>query len=240
MFLKRIFGISWIFLNLFIKKIIDFIGSLTLIIILVVPMIMIALIIKIDSKGPVIFKQKRLTKNGKEFTLYKFRTMVNDAENMGSGLFSFSNDTRITKVGKFLRKTSLDELPQLLNIFTFKMSFVGPRPPVNYELGDYNGLSQKFKDRFRMSAGITGLAQISGRNELDWSLKVLKDNEYIEKFKKIGFILDIYIILMTIIKVFKSSDIIEDEPETIKGLTEEEKKKIMTEKVFEMTREEEK
>lgn len=239
MFLKRMFLNSWNILNLFIKKLVDFLGSIILIILLSIPMILITIMIKIDSKGPAIFKQKRLTRKGKEFTLYKFRTMVNGAQSMGSGLFSFENDPRITKLGNILRKTSLDELPQLFNILTFKMSFVGPRPPVNYELGKFEDLNQTYKNRFRMSAGITGLAQISGRNELDWDLKVKKDNEYIEKFKRIGFLLDIYIIIMTFFKIFKSDDNVEEEPEIIKSLSDEEKNKYMTNKVAEMAKEKE-
>lgn len=234
MFLKRIILTSWYIINLTIKKIIDLIGSLILILILIIPMLIISIIIKMTSKGPIIFVQKRLTKQGKEFRMLKFRTMIDGAEQTGSGLFSFENDPRITKVGNFLRKTSLDELPQLFNILTLKMSFVGPRPPVHYELGDFKELSQDYKNRFRMSAGITGLAQISGRNELDWDLKVIKDNEYIDKFKKVGFILDIYIVFRTIIKVFQSSDNVEEEPDNLKEMSDEEKNNYMTKKVAEM------
>ena len=204
MYLKRIFFNLWFYFNLFIKTLIDFVGSLILLIIMFPFMIVIAIAIKIDSKGPIIFKQSRLTKNGKVFKMFKFRTMVNDAEHQGTGLFSYDGDPRITKVGGFLRKTSLDELPQLLNILTLKMSFVGPRPPVDYELGDYNELSYHFKNRFRMKAGITGLSQVKGRNEFDWDLKVKRDNEYIERFNRFGFVYDIYIMFITVL-VFKEN-----------------------------------
>lgn len=233
MFLKHIILTSWYIINITIKKMIDLIGSLLLVLILLIPMLIISIVIKMTSKGPIIFIQKRLTKHGKEFNMLKFRTMIDGAEQTGTGLFSFENDPRITKVGNFLRKTSLDELPQLFNILTLKMSFVGPRPPVNYELGDFKELSQDYKNRFRMSAGITGLAQISGRNELDWDLKVIKDNEYIDKFKKVGFLLDIYIVFKTIIKVFQSSDNVEEEPDDIKEMSDEEKKNYMSKKVAE-------
>lgn len=231
MYLKLIFSKIWRFINYLIKYMVDFIGSLVLLILFLPIMIIIGVAIKVDSKGPVIFRQKRLTKNGEEFYMYKYRTMVNDAEKIGTGLFSYDGDPRITKVGGFLRKTSLDELPQLINILTLKMSFVGPRPPVNYELGNYDELSAFFKKRFRMRAGITGLAQISGRNELDWESKVVKDNQYIDNFNKIGFLYDTYILFMTVISVFKKENINEVEPEHIIGMTEEEKRETMMNEV---------
>lgn len=231
MYLKRIFSNIWLYLNLFIKTLVDIIGSLVLLILLSPVMVLVAIAIKIDSKGPVVFRQIRLTKNGKRYKMYKFRTMINNAENSGTGLFSYDGDPRITKVGKFLRKTSLDELPQLLNILSLRMSFVGPRPPVEYELGNFDELSTTFKNRFRMKAGVTGLAQISGRNELEWDIKVAKDNEYIDKFRKIGFAYDIYIVFMTFVKVIKRENINENEPTYLEGLSEEEKREKMMEEV---------
>jgi len=116
----------------FLKRFFDIFFSVIGIIILFPVMLVIAAAIKLDSKGPVIYKQDRLGKNGRIFKIYKFRTMIENAEKMGSGLFTFENDPRITKVGKFLRKTSLDELPQLFNVLKGDMSFVGPRPPVPF------------------------------------------------------------------------------------------------------------
>jgi lipopolysaccharide/colanic/teichoic acid biosynthesis glycosyltransferase len=130
--------------------------------------------------------------------------MVENAENMGTGIFNMKNDSRVTKVGQFLRDTSIDELPQFINIINGTMSFVGPRPPVTYELGDLDKLSQEFNDRFRVKPGVTGLAQVSGRNELSWDEKVKFDNEYIEKFYKYGILYDIWLILLTVIKVIKN------------------------------------
>lgn len=231
MYLKRIFFNIWLFINITIKTLIDFIGSIILLVLLSPIMIIISLLIKIDSKGPILFKQNRLTKNGKIFKMFKFRTMVENAEHLGTGLFSYDGDPRITKMGRFLRKTSLDELPQLFNILSLKMSFVGPRPPVDYELGDYKDLSDDFKNRFRMKAGITGLAQVSGRNELEWDLKVVKDNDYINNFYKTGFIYDLYIMILTVLKVFKRENINETEPDYLEGLTEEEKREVMMEEV---------
>lgn len=172
---------------------------------LVLPLFLIvAIAIKINSKGPVFFKQVRLGKDKKIFMIYKFRSMVENAENIGTGIFNMKNDFRVTKVGQFLRDTSIDELPQFINIIRGDMSFVGPRPPVTYELGDLNELSQEFENRFRVKPGVTGLAQVSGRNELSWDEKVVYDNKYIEDFYKFGILLDIKLILLTIIKVLKN------------------------------------
>lgn len=186
---------------LIVKSILDFIFALFLLILLLPFMLIIAFAIKIDSKGPVFFKQGRLGRNGKVFSIYKFRTMIENAENMGTGLFNYKDDFRVTRVGKFLRLTSLDELPQLYNILIGDMSFVGPRPPVTYELGKFEDLNEEQKKRFIALPGITGLAQISGRNELSWDDKIKLDNIYIEELKRFGFMIDLKIILLTIYKV---------------------------------------
>jgi len=166
--------------------------------------IVISCLVKLDSKGPVLFSQLRLGLNKKPYKIYKFRSMVVDAENMREGIFNVENDKRITKVGNFLRNTSLDEVPQLINIFKGDMSFVGPRPPVIYELGDLNKLTPEFESRFEMKPGVTGLAQVSGRNELSWDEKVVFDNQYIALFNKWGILIDIKLILLTIVKVIKN------------------------------------
>ena len=124
-------------INKFLKRLFDIVSSGIAIIILIPLWIIIAIAIKKDSKGPIFFKQGRRTTNGKVFHMYKFRSMIVDAEKMGAGLFNYKDDPRVTKVGKFLRKSSLDELPQLFNIFFGDMSVVGPRPCVTYELGDF-------------------------------------------------------------------------------------------------------
>ena len=173
----------------------------------------IAVAIKLDSKGPVIFSQRRRTKNGKIFQMYKFRSMVVNAEKLGTGLFNYENDPRVTKVGRFLRNSSLDELPQLLNVFKGDISVVGPRPCVTYELGDYETLNKKYKKRFTVIGGITGLAQVRGRNENSWDEKVTLDNRYIDEFKQRGIILDFQIIWETLMKVFHKADIYEEKVE---------------------------
>jgi lipopolysaccharide/colanic/teichoic acid biosynthesis glycosyltransferase len=171
--------------------------------------LIISIAIKIDSKGPVFFCQERLTKNGKPFKMIKFRTMIVNAEKMGAGLFNYENDPRVTKIGRWLRKFSCDELPQFINVLIGDMTIVGPRPPVIYELGEYDTLNPRYKKRFTVKGGITGLAQIKGRNSIDWDKKVYLDNQYIELFNKYGVLIDIKILFYTVINVFMCKDIYE-------------------------------
>ena len=198
------------YINLFFKRLFDILSTLIVIILLIPIWIIIPIAIKCDSKGPVFFKQERRTKKGKVFKMLKFRSMVVNAESMGTGLFNYENDPRVTKVGRFLRNTSIDELPQLFNIFAGQMSVVGPRPCVKNELGDFDTLNKKYKKRFQMKAGLTGLAQTKGRNDIEWDKKVELDNEYIDKFRKYGVFYDIKILFMSVIKVFKKEDIYEN------------------------------
>lgn len=204
-------------LNLVLKRIFDICLSGISIIVLLPVWIVVSIAIKFDSKGPIIFSQKRRTKDGKIFEMYKFRSMVVDAEKMGTGLFNYANDPRVTKVGRFMRNTSIDELPQLFNVFKGDISIVGPRPCVSYELGEYETLNKKYKKRFQVKGGITGLAQARGRNENSWDEKVTLDNQYIDEFKKKGIFLDIKIIIETIAKVFKKSDIYEEKVDGAKN-----------------------
>ena len=198
------------YINLFFKRLFDILSTLIVIILLIPIWIIVPIAIKCDSKGPVFFKQERRTKKGKVFKMLKFRSMVVNAESMGTGLFNYENDPRVTKVGRFLRNTSIDELPQLFNIFVGQMSVVGPRPCVKNELGDFDTLNKKYKKRFQMKAGLTGLAQTKGRNDIEWDKKVELDNKYIDKFRKYGVFYDIKILFMSVIKVFKKEDIYEN------------------------------
>ena len=193
-------------INLFVKRCIDFFGSMVGIIILSPIFIFIAIIIKISSKGPVFFLQERLGKNGKIFKIVKFRTMVVNAEHLGDGLkVKEGSDPRITKVGKFLRKTSLDELPQLFNTLCGSMSLVGPRPPATYHpYKGYENYPNWAKKRFEMRPGITGLAQATVRNSASWDERIRIDNQYIDEF---NVLLDIKILFMTMMRVIKSEDI---------------------------------
>lgn len=216
--------------NLFIKRAFDFTSSLIAIVLLTPLWIILAIAIKIDSKGPVLFKQGRRTKDGRIFKMWKYRSMVVNAEKMGSGLFSYENDPRITKVGRFLRNTSLDELPQLFNVLMGDISIVGPRPCVTYELGDYDTLNKKYKKRFLVKGGITGLAQCKGRNENSWDEKVTLDNEYIDRFRKEGFWLDIKILWWTVTKVLEKSNI--NEEKMGEDMTDEESAALAEEEII--------
>lgn len=187
--------------HFFVKRIFDILFSILGIIILLPFFLIIGVIIKFDSRGPVFFKQDRIGLNGKTFRIIKLRSMVVGAEFIGTGIFNYKDDPRETKIGKFLRKYSLDELPQIFNIIIGDMSFVGPRPPVTYELGEYEDFNDELKKRFTMRPGVTGYAQIKGRNTLDWNQKNIFDNKYIDDFKKWGVLLDIKILLITLYKI---------------------------------------
>lgn len=189
-----------------IKRVFDILASLIAIIILSPFLILFSIILKLDSKGPVLFKQKRLGKDGKVFIIYKFRTMIVNAEKIGDGISIKSDkDPRITKVGGVFRKTSIDELPQLFNVLLGDMSLVGPRPPVTYKPYDgYDNYPEWAKKRFEMRPGVTGLAQVKVRNSASWDERIKIDNEYIDKF---SIWLDIKILFMTVGKVFGSNNI---------------------------------
>lgn len=196
--------------NLFLKRVFDIILSGVAIIILIPLWIVVSIAIKKDSQGPIFFRQGRRTKDGRVFHMLKFRSMVVNAEEMGTGLFNYENDPRVTKIGRFLRNSSIDELPQLFNIFCGDMSVVGPRPCVTYELGDFETLNNKYKKRFQVKAGLTGLAQIKGRNDISWNDKVCYDNEYVDTFKRIGILIDLKILIESVFKVFKKENIYEN------------------------------
>ena len=217
-------------INLAIKRAFDFLSAGILALVLLPVWIIIAVAIKVDSKGPVFFKQGRRTKDDRVFQMLKFRSMIVNAESMGTGLFNYENDPRVTKVGRFLRDTSLDELPQLLNIIKGDMSVVGPRPCVTYELGDFDTLNKRYKKRFQVKAGLTGLAQVKGRNDITWDDKVGYDNQYVDQFKRYGVIADIKIILESIIKVFKKEDIYENKAN--EAMSDEEAAKAEEEEII--------
>ncbi len=192
--------------------------------------IIVAVAIKLDSKGPVFFKQNRRTKDGRVFKMLKFRSMVVNAEQMAAGLFNYENDPRVTKVGRFLRDTSIDELPQLFNIIKGDMSVVGPRPCVEYELGDFDTLNKRYKKRFQVKAGLTGLAQTKGRNDNSWDNKVTYDNQYVNEFKRIGILIDIKILWNSVIKVSKKENIYENKAD--ESMTDAEAAKYEEEEII--------
>lgn len=199
-------------IHIVLKRLFDIGVSGILILILLPLWLVVAVAIKWDSKGPVFFKQGRRTKDGKIFNMFKFRSMVVDAEKSGAGLFNYEHDPRVTRVGRFLRTSSLDELPQLFNIFQGDMSFVGPRPCVTYELGDFDTLNKRYKKRFAVKAGLTGLAQVKGRNDISWDEKVGYDGQYVDDFNRLGIFCDLYILAASFFKVFRRENIYEQKP----------------------------
>lgn len=188
------------------KRVLDVCISIIVLIICSPIIIILSILIKSTSEGPVFFKQKRLGLNGENFFIYKFRTMCVGAETIGDGLtIKTASDNRITKVGGFLRKTGLDELPQLINIIIGDMSLIGPRPPVTYFPYDgFDAYPEWAKKRFTVRPGITGLAQCTVRNSVSWDKRIEIDLQYIEE---ISFTNDLKIIYKTILKVFKIQDI---------------------------------
>lgn len=217
-------------IHCFIKRLFDIMSASALALVLTPLWIIVAIAIKLDSKGPVFFKQNRRTKDGRVFKMLKFRSMVVNAEQMAAGLFNYENDPRVTKVGRFLRDTSIDELPQLFNIIKGDMSVVGPRPCVEYELGDFDTLNKRYKKRFQVKAGLTGLAQTKGRNDNSWDNKVTYDNQYVDAFKKIGVLIDIKILWNSVIKVSKKENIYENKAD--ESMTDAEAAKYEEEEII--------
>ena len=186
-----------------IKRTFDIIFSGILLIIGAIPLLLVALLIKIDSKGPVIFKQERLGVNGKVFRIYKFRSMIVNAESQGSGVYSGKGDPRVTRMGRIIRATSIDELPQLINILKGEMSFIGPRPALTYHPWNYEEYTEEQKKMFLVRPGITGWAQVNGRKEVEWPRRIELNVWYVENM---SFLLDLKIFFMTIFKVFTNAD----------------------------------
>lgn len=190
-----------------VKRILDVILSFIGIVVLSPLLLILFMLIKLDSKGPALFKQVRVGKDGKDFTIYKFRTMIVNAEkkreleidpeNLGNFVFQSKSDNRVTKIGAFLRKTSLDELPQLFNVLDGTMSLVGPRPEIPDVVKYY---SESYRQRLLVTPGITGLAQVSGRGEIELGKTVYYDLTYISNF---SIVEDIRILFKTVTSVFK-------------------------------------
>ena len=182
---------------LFVKRAFDIIVSLIALIILAIPMIIVAILIKLEDGSPAIFKQLRMGKNLKTFYIYKFRTMKTQREELNSEL---SHEEMVTKVGKILRATSIDELPQLINILKGEMSFIGPRPwIVEY----YEWFTDEQKRRSDVRPGITGLAAVKGRNGINIFKKINYDLEYVDNM---SLWLDIKIFFWSIVAVFKKTN----------------------------------
>lgn len=185
------------------KRVLDFILSLIALILLIPLFIIIAIAIKLDSPGSVFFLQERIGLNAKVFKIYKFRSMCVGAEQQGTGQYSFAGDPRVTRVGKFIRATSIDELPQLINIIKGDMSFVGPRPPLTYHPWELSEYTPEQLRMFEVRPGITGWAQVNGRKEVEWHERIKKNVYYVDHC---SLWLDIKILFLTVFKVLKNED----------------------------------
>jgi exopolysaccharide biosynthesis polyprenyl glycosylphosphotransferase len=180
-----------------VKVCLDFLGAWSILIILSPIIYFIGVLIRIDSPGPVFFRQERIGKDNKAFMSYKFRSMVDKATTMGLGLNVSVDDDRITRVGKFLRNTSLDELPQLFNVLRGEMSLVGPRPTLRYQVEAYDSVQRR---RLKVKPGITGWAQINGRNAIPWEDRIKFDVWYVDNW---SIRLDMKILARTIKTVLR-------------------------------------
>lgn len=186
-----------------VKRFLDVTASFLGLVLLSPLLLAVSLFIKIDSRGPVIFRQKRIGRNGKVFEIYKFRSMCVGAEKTGSGVYSGKGDARVTRIGKILRATSIDELPQLLNILKGEMSFVGPRPPLTYHPWKYEEYTDFQKRMFEVRPGITGWAQVNGRKDVEWHKRIELNVWYVDHM---SLLLDIKIMFMTAFKVLTNAD----------------------------------
>lgn len=196
----------------FIKRVIDIIIAVGVLVILSPLLLITAIAIKLESKGPVIFKQKRLGLGGKVFNIYKFRSMVQNAEHTGSGVYSGKGDARVTKVGRIIRATSIDELPQAVNMLLGDMSLIGPRPPLTYHPWPIDQYTTEQKRMFEVRPGITGWAQVHGRKDVEWNKRIELNVWYVDH---VSFLLDVKIFFMTIFKVVTNADN-ENKGETVK------------------------
>ncbi len=186
-----------------VKRFLDVTASFLGLVLLSPLLLAVSILIKIDSRGLVIFRQKRIGRNGKVFEIYKFRSMCVGAEKTGSGVYSGKGDARVTRIGKILRATSIDELPQLLNILKGEMSFVGPRPPLTYHPWKYEEYTDFQKRMFEVRPGITGWAQVNGRKDVEWHKRIELNVWYVDHM---SLLLDIKIMFMTAFKVLTNAD----------------------------------
>lgn len=191
----------------FFKRVLDIVLSLILLPFILIVCIIIAPIIFIEDKGPIFYNGKRLGKNGKVFKMYKFRSMIVDApdiRNKDGSTFNSEKDPRLTKIGKFLRKTSIDELPQIVNVLKGDMSFVGPRPHIITNYKGYNTLTKEKQQRLKIRPGITGYSQAYYRNSITSDEKIKNDIYYVNN---VSLLLDIKIIIKTFVSVINRDNI---------------------------------
>ena len=193
------------------KRFFDIVLSVIGLIVAAIPMAIVAIAIKWDSPGPVIFKQQRLGRYGKVYTMCKFRSMCVGAEK--GGVYSDDKDTRISRVGMIIRKTSLDELPQLWNVLKGNCSLIGFRSPLTYHPWPWEEYTEEQKKMFELRPGITGWAQVNGRKTVEWNNRIAMNVWYAENC---SFLLDVKILFMTVFKVLRNADN-ENVGETVKN-----------------------
>lgn len=201
----------------YIKRMLDFSIGIGTIGVLWPAMLLISTAIYIEDPGPVIFKQQRIGKDGKEFTMKKFRTMKQNSEFTGTGVYSEEDDPRVLKTGKILRKFSLDELPQAIHLINGEMSLIGPRPPLTYHPWPIEEYDEEQLQMFDVRPGMTGWAQIHGRKAVEWHKRIEMNVWYA---RNVSFKLDLQIFLATFGKLFSAEDnvnqgatLVEEEPE---------------------------
>ncbi len=187
----------------YLKRIVDLFITVPLLVVTVIPMMLIAVAVKLDSPGPVLFRQDRLGKDGRVFKMLKFRSMCVGAETKGSGVYSGKDDNRVTRVGKILRATSLDEMPQMLNVLRGDMSLLGPRPPLTYHPWPFEVYTEEQRRMFDVRPGFSGWAQVHGRKEVEWPHRIELNVWYVEHVR---FSLDVKIFFMTIFKVITNKN----------------------------------
>ena len=196
----------------YIKRALDIVLALMGLLVLWLPMLIVALIVRLESPGPALFRQQRLGLNGRVYEMLKFRSMCVNAEHTGSGVYSGKGDSRVTRVGRILRATSIDELPQLINILKGDMSFIGPRPPLTYHPWPIESYTAEQRRMFDVRPGITGWAQINGRKGVEWNRRIEMNVWYVDH---VSFLLDMKIIFSTVGKVLSNADN-ENTGETVK------------------------
>jgi len=203
----------------FFKRFFDLLFSILIFIVSSPILLLVAVAIKIDSKGPVIFVQERVGKDGKVYDMYKFRSMCVGAEQQEGGVFCKKGDARVTKVGAFIRATSIDELPQLVNIIKGDMSLIGPRPVLTYYPKQWNEYTQEELKRFEVLPGVTGWAAVHGRKTNTVEARFAYDNYYVDN---LSLLLDIKIIFMTIKSVLTNEGNEDDGSSEVKTSTNDE------------------
>ena len=189
--------------NRIVKRIIDIIIAILVLIVGAIPMLIVALLIKIESPGPVLFKQERIGRDGKVFRILKFRSMKVGAEKTGSGVYSGKGDPRVTKIGRIIRATSIDELPQFLNALKGEMSLIGPRPPLTYHPWPIEEYTKEQLRMFEVRPGMTGWAQVNGRKDVEWHKRIELNVWYVDH---VSFALDCKIFFLTIFNIFTNAD----------------------------------